>query len=567
MEKQHNAKIFHSISFKIQAMVINGVIVTMILAILSSLPYVSKDFSNISRNYMLDESKAYGTIINNQVENEGIEFLEDTKALTAILKDVKLRGVDSSYAYLVSIDRTMLYHPTNEKIGRPVENEVVNRLIDDLSHGIDRESECVEYTYQRAKKYASFYINPTKDFILVITADDAEIIEPVRTIQRRMLITGLVVVFILILCGSISTRQIVYPLKKLTEIVDKVAKLDLTENKEQKRLNARKDEVGTISQAISNLHKELVEAVELIQKQSVKLNSSSDSLSGHLVEIAESVNNVNIAVSEIAQGSTSQAQETADASEKVIGMGDAVDNNSNSVHVLKQSVDKMNQYSKDAKISLNELMKISEMTTKNIQVVNEEVNETNESAVRIQEAVRLIQNIANQTNLLSLNASIEAARAGEAGKGFSVVAEEIRRLSESSNESAKMIDDIIHELMMNSEKSVACINELTEGASLQITKLKQTNEIYDGLEHEVGMVFDTSNDITEQIGFLNQIKVSVSQAVEQLAAIAQQNAASTQETSASIENLSNTIEDSKNETTELFRMSQILKTQTDKFTL
>lgn len=567
MREKHKAMWIHSIQLKIQVMAISGVVTALVLTILISLPYVSQNFRKISQNYLLDQSRAYGTIINDRVESEGAEFLKNRKALVGILKDVKLSGVDSSYAYLVSIDRTMLYHPTTAIIGLPVENAVVNQLIDDLSNGIERKSECIDYEYKQEKKYASIYINPTKEFILVVTADDGDIIAPIHTIQWRMIITGLIVILILNLACIIGSRSIVCPLRKLTQIVNKVAKLDLTENEDQRRLNHRKDEVGMISSAISNLHNELTEAVQLIQKQSVQLNRNSHSLSRRLEKIVESVTNVNHAVGEIAQGSTSQAQETSDASERVFAMGEAVDNNTNCIRVLKQSVDQMNQYSKNAKNSLEELMKISEMTTKNIHVVDKEVNDTNESAVRIQEAVRLIRNIAEQTNLLALNASIEAARAGDAGLGFSVVAEEIRRLSESSNESTKVIDDIVQELIRNSEESVACINELNEEADLQIAQLKKTNEIYDGLEYEIGMVFDTSNEITEQNGCLNQIRGSVSQAVEQLSAIAQQNAAATQETNASIESLSNTIEDCKAETTELFHMSEVLKSQTDKFAL
>ena len=169
--------------------------------------------------------------------------------------------------------------------------------------------------------------------------------------------------------------------------------------------------------------------------------------------------------------------------------------------------------------------------------ISSQVNATNESALKIRAAVDLITSIAEETNLLSLNASIEAARAGEQGRGFAVVAGQIQKLAEQSNESAGSIADIIGELLKDSENSVQVMEEVQKIMNEQQEKLqatrKQIAEVGDGISGAA----QAAGMIRQQTEHCNSARANVADVISNLSAISEQNAASTEETTASMEEM------------------------------
>lgn len=305
----------------------------------------------------------------------------------------------------------------------------------------------------------------------------------------------------------------------------------------------RKDEIGVISNDLVKLQSQLKKIVSSMKQ----LSSSLDEMADYLVQkaelTAEHMSQVDKAVEEIAEGAGSQAEETQNATENIILMGNMIEDNANDIEHLNNNATSIKERGQVAIGALKELRETNERTKASIDVIYEQTNVTNESAQKIKEATSLITDIAEETNLLSLNASIEAARAGEQGKGFAVVAAQIQKLAEQSNDSARQIESIIVSLLADSDKSVVTMSEVREIMEHQSENVENTNVQVTQVLEEVENEIQAISGVAEKTEQINSSRNSIVDTVQNLSAIAEENAASSEETSASVAEVGNIISD------------------------
>ena len=435
---------------------------------------------------------------------------------------------------MVDKNATMLYHPTASKIGQPVENTVVKGLVAQIQAGTIPESSVTSYNFNGVIKYASYYVAPDGAFILVISADESEVMKPVNDMFSSSVVIGIIVaIFMGIIC-SLIVRKILQPIGLMTSFITKMTNLDFTEDKTGKQLAARQDEFGYMARAIDQLQKKLASTIDRIKGQSSKLYSSSDGMYKNAYSMSETSEQVDKAVSEIAEGASSQAGETQKATENVITIGNMIEEASQEVKDLNEMASGMQNSNQVAIGILQELGSVNEQTRNSIGDIARQTVTTNESASKIREVTGLITEIAEETNLLSLNASIEAARAGDAGRGFAVVASQIQKLADQSSSSAKQIEEIVDRLISDSEQAVATMDQVKAIISKQSEDVERTGnafgEVSEGIKNSMSVI----QSISEKVRTMDEARVNVVDTVQNLTAIAEENAASTQESSASV---------------------------------
>ncbi len=559
MSNSNKVGLFHSITLKIFGCVVISIILTAVLAMVTFLPMIQENTSTTAENYMYDMTVAYGEILEREIDIVGKEKALEKSVLSELYADAKVECADSSYVYITDKDGMMLYHPTTDKIGKPVENEVVKGLVANIQQGIIPKPDIITYLFKGENKYAAYYIDDEANYILVLTADESEVF---ADYHHMMLMTILSVVASLVIFGTlgfIMARLVVKPINRLTKNLLKLSSLDFTPAENQSVLDKRKDETGQMSKALSELREQLIKAFSQIQNQSNILYKASDVLLTSASESSESIAQVENAIGEVATGATSQAEETQKASENVILIGDMIEETGKQVNHLNDNAKTMQEASDRAINTLKQLDDTNSRTRQAIDRIYEQTHTTNVSALKIKDATAMITSIAEETNLLSLNASIEAARAGEQGKGFAVVADQIQKLAEQSNKSAKQIEAIIESLITDSEDAVKIMDSVKMIIEEQSNNVENTGAGFVAVKDGIDVSINRVNEISRNIDKIDTARINVVEVVQNLTAIAEENAATTQETSASTVEVSATMQNMTEQTEKLKEIADQLE--------
>lgn len=556
----------HSISAKIALLVFAALICTNSFFIWSISSSTTEHVSQMVQNYMVSESKLARGLVNDGIQQMGSENVLAATYLHNRIGDVGVTGLKSSYTYVVGSDGTMLYHPTEDKIGKPVENQVIKEVVAKLAEDPGQvEDTFVSYEYKGEQKYAAYSVVGQGQALVIVTAGESDVLGEVNSIRNDIIKFSLIMLVVILAAAVVVGRFIAKPILKVTNSIFKLSKLELTVDEETKRITKRKDETGYMARAVETLADGLNGVITEIRTQSDNLYGTSEELASDANDTVNSVRQVEIAVSEVAEGASSQAEETADATSNVISMGDMIERTNSDVERLSESSKAIGEAVDEATEILNELLAINEKAVKSIDMIYERTNTTNKSVEDIKAAINIITSIAEETNLLSLNASIEAARAGEQGRGFAVVASQIQKLAEQSNESAKQIEDITEKLIEDSQQAVSGMQDVREIMNKQSINVKNTNSAFDKVKDNIEVSIEGVKEITGLTDKLDSTRTAVTDTVQNLSAIAEENAASSQECSASVTEVCNIMERVTNDAVRLKEISKVIDDQLKEF--
>lgn len=565
-EKKEKKAGLHSMRFNVVQLVLLSIIISVASLLIMIIPVADNAISTLAESYMRDVCDTCGLNVDAALNRSGNVILNQAY-LETLIGDVCINDLDSSYAYVVDSDGTMIYHPDESKIGQPVENAAIKQVVADLEAGKEQQKGLVIYEFRGAEKYAAYYVTSNKAAILVITADRGDILSAKDAIYARAGGAAIIIFIVLGIISFLIASKMTRPIVEITNVIKRFSSLNFAESPTTIRISKRKDETGQMARAIGDLREKLVTIVSQIKSQSELLYNASTELDTNASHTTSTVGNVETAVNEIATGATNQASETQKATDDIVNMGNMIEHTNSQVENLTSTANLMRESSEEAAATLKELDNINQQAIASIDVIYEQTNITNISALKIKEATTLISSIAEETNLLSLNASIEAARAGEAGRGFAVVASQIQKLADQSNESANQIDQIIHALIEDSEKAVKTMDEVKTIMNLQSENVHKTGQVFEQVRDGISSSISGVGEIATRTTQLDKARGDVVDVVQNLTAIAQQNAASTEETSASVMEVSNVMQEIMENANRLKEIASILEENMNSFTL
>ena len=376
------------------------------------------------------------------------------------------------------------------------------------------------------------YQNGSTDEIIGMIFVGTDKQEKDAVINKILGTISMAVCAVMILCIAIGMKlatSMSRNIRSSIEVVGKVADGELNVWVEDKLLG-RHDEIGDLSRVTITLRDAMKATIQEISQNAKRLLDASELLGTAADQTNGTMDHVRMAVNQIVENSTEQAQNSQNTSEHMRIMGENITETSAEVELLDDNAASMQQSSEKAAETLNNLRNINVEVERIIGEVQEQTNRTNDSVQKIHEATAFITSIAEETNLLSLNASIEAARAGESGRGFGVVADQIKKLSEQSNESSKEIEETAKTLSEDSAKAVEIMQQMQEIIMNQSASMQDTQKVVEEVIAQIGSSMQSIRQIKESTGHLENSRNEVLQAVSELSEIVQGNVDSTKKT-------------------------------------
>ena len=478
--------------------------------------------------------------------------------------DVSTLGLQSAYTYYVDPHGTLLFHPDESKQGSSVENPAINSLIERIAVGEHPEPACVEYEYDGVVKYASYYVGEDNAYIAVLAADESDVNSSTQRVIMLSVIIAVLFVVVFTILAIVIAHTVANPLSSIAKALNQIGTGDVTAECGAK---SKIREVDSIIRAFQVLKKALMSSMSNVSDSAGLLKSTIVSVDEMTANNAESVSQINTAIDEVAATSQTVAESAQTMALKAQELGDNIEVLNENVSSLYNASLSIKNANDEATVCMNSVHAGAQESVEAVQSISMKITDTNEAIEKIGAAVQVIESIAVQTNLLSLNASIEAARAGEAGRGFAVVADEIRTLADSSAGSAKEIRQIVENVVALSDETVDISNRVFEVINKEQSDIENAQDKFTILSESVESSIRGINTIREMAGQLDEIKENLANATTDLGAISEELGASAEEVAASCQTVTSACSNTRSTTMEMRSVNENMSNAIDFFKL
>ncbi len=401
-----------------------------------------------------------------------------------------------------------------------------------------------------------------------ITMEEArtQIMGTVRTVTIVSLTVGIIA---LVLLALLMNFLVVLPLKKTVAEIHRIARYDLTEGDmaNVRSMTTRKDEIGSISRNIVLMFDNLRSIVRQIEQSSTTVSDNAAALADQTRQLKRSSDEISTTMNDLSNAAMSQAGDTTTSANEVAVLDGLIVRNIGDTENLRSNADEMDQVKNNGLAAIKDLIEKTARSRESIAVVREAMQQNNEQAQKIEATSQKINDIADQTNLLSLNAAIEAARAGDAGRGFAVVAEEIRGLAEETNSLTNEIGSIIQGLLEKTADATQNMESMEKIFEEQERSVGETKKNFIQIEQCLESVQASVHTLYESSSSMTGSKEIIVEMIEGISAASQENAAGSEEVLAAVETQDSVITDITGMTQNLSSVAEELMEQAHKFSL
>ena len=460
-----------------------------------------------------------------------------------------------------SASNAYIFNEDYDKIGGQVEDTEELRILDKVQETdvVNDEALIGGVRYRIGAKMI-----PGRTWVLLAYKPYAEVYELADRLHSIMLGINVVTFAFVLIVLIVITSFLLKDITKILNVCNVLRTLDLR-NRENLKEYCGKSETGKISASVLELAESLAGVLSDVRQSETSLSNNVEAVKAYISNTEELTQKIVVSMSEISQGASDQAEDILVAAEEVSKISDLIEENNVSLTNLKDGSAEMKLTSQNAIEILNSLSQMSETTEAAISLINEKMDMTNKATEEIAVATDLITNIASQTNLLAINASIEAARAGDSGRGFAVVAEEIKMLSDQSEQSASKIRDIISSLISTVGEANEAVKNVSDIITRQNKDIEDTEKAFSRVMSCVKKSEQQVEKISNKNDVLGEAKDAITELISNLSAIAQENAAMSCESNLSMEDLGREMTSIMSEIDKTSQVAEELTANLEKF--
>ncbi|MEK5338045.1 methyl-accepting chemotaxis protein [Bacillus sp. FSL M8-0166] len=475
----------------------------------------------------------------------------DVQDIVDKIKEIKIGR--EGYPIIANKSKQIVAHP-EEKSG----SKVTGNISSILYSGKEGTS---TYENKGEQKRLVFVTNDLTGWKIAGTMFVSETEEAAQPVWNSAIIL-LISSFIL---GGITiffiVRSITIGLRRLVDFSEKVSEGDLTETLETKS----KDEIGDLTRSFSKMSESLRDVIRAVQQSVDNVASASEELTASASQTSQATEHITMSIEQFSNGNEAQNEKVESSTNQLVAMNEGLQDMSHtSSEVAAVSLQSTEAAGQGGRIVESTASQMKHIDT-SVQEAEQVMKELEYKSKDITSILNVINGIADQTNLLALNAAIEAARAGESGRGFSVVAEEVRKLAVQSADSAKEIEKLIQEIVLEIAKS----QDMFKAVNREVNAgLGMTEEAKESFRH----IYEAAEGMSKKLSQLNDTAIDlssgsklVSQAMQEMRQVSRESAANIQDIAASAEEQLASMEEITSSSVTLANMAEELKELTSQF--